>query len=285
MQIPAEPIFRVPFWQFHQELVHGCTTRLLGNLSFRSGIEADVRSRREHLATELDIPPGRLFAPKLTHSSNIAVLRDDSFLARLNGYRTLPREGTDIREGHPEVPQIVANDEFNAGIDGIVWDIPEVYALIITADCAPVSFYDPESGACGAAHIGLVGAINGLAKVMVRTMEEALTANLATLEAIIYPSVRSCHYDLTRSGLWQQIGADVLAHYQDDPAFDDLTHFDLPGLIARQLYESGVRSEHVYDVGVCTACRHDLFYSNVAATTPEAKRTEGRFGAVVGRRR
>jgi len=284
MQIPAEPIFQVPFWQFHQKLVHGCTTRFLGNLSFRSGIEADVHRRREQIATELQIRPEALFAPRLTHSSNVAVLRDEGFLERLNEYRTLSREGVEIRGGHPEIPQIVSNDEINAGIDGIVWDVPGVCALIITADCAPVSFYDPESGACGAAHIGLVGAINGLANVMVRTMEETLAVNLATLEAIIYPSVRSCHYDLTRSGLWQQIGTDVLSHFHDDPAFEDLAHFDLPGLIARQLYESGMRSEHVYDVGVCTACRHDLFYSNVAATTPEAKRTEGRFGAVLGRR-
>jgi len=101
---------------------------------------------------------------------------------------------------------------------------------------------------------------------------------------VIYPAVRSGHYDVTRSGMWRQIGAEVLRHNSESPFFRDLTRFDLPGFIGSQLVQSGVTAEHLFDVGVCTACCHDLFYSNVAAETPELKQLEGRFGAVLGRR-
>lgn len=265
-------------------LVHGFTTRALGNLSYRSGTRENVTARRRELARDFDFDPEHLFTVPLTHSSRVAIVRDNSFLSEINGFGTyIPRQHEDVFHD-PSITPVYTDEEIAAGIDGVIFNISGILALIITADCAAVGLHDPVTKSCGLAHVGLLGAVNRLPVQMVLALAETFGSRPEDIEVIIFPAIRACHYDLSRSGMWQKIGAEVLAAYGTDSPFFASDHFDLPGFIADQLQSAGIPAPNIMDTGFCTVCDHDRFYSNVAARTPEAKAREGRFGAVLGRK-
>ena len=268
----------------HRALVHGFSTRALGDLSYKSGLREEVTRRRNDLARAFGFASSQMFTVPLTHSSRVAVVRDRSFLERVNEFGTYVPETPDAVYHSADIPAVYSDEEIEAGSDGVIFNIPEILALIITADCAAVGFHDPLTKSCGLAHVGLLGAVNRLSVQMVLAMGDTFGSRPEDIEVIIFPAIRACHYDLSRSGMWQKIGAEVLAAYGTDSPFFASDHFDLPGFIADQLQSAGIPAPNISDTGLCTACEHDRFYSNVAARTPEAKAREGRFGAVLGRK-
>ena len=168
--------------------------------------------------------------------------------------------------------------------DGVIWKEPGMYSLVITADCAAVGFYDPVTGACGNSHVGLLGAVNRLPEGMVQAMVKHFGCRPSDIEVVIYPCIRKCHYDVSRSMTWQTIKQDVFASYGSVNELYAEGHFDLPGMIIEQLAGAGISADHIHDTGLCTVCHYDGFYSHVGAGTREAQAVEGRFGTVMGLR-
>jgi copper oxidase (laccase) domain-containing protein len=263
------------------DLVHGYTTRSLGDLSFRTSGEA-AGERRRTLASALDIDPMRMFSIPLGHTNRVVVLENPDFLSGINRHGYLSAEKVRVTD-HPTVTDNLPDPEHSDRYaDGVVWQFPDVFSLIITADCAAVAFYDPVTGACGNSHVGLLGAVNRLPEAMLTALQTNFDSDPADIEVVIYPCIRKCHYDITRSRTWQLIKQDVFAAYGADNAFFADNHFDLPGFVTHQLMEAGVRKSHVHDTWLCTVCHYDKFFSHVGATTPDAQAREGRFGAVIG---
>jgi len=56
-------------------------------------------------------------------------------------------------------------------VDAMVTDQPGLLLAILTADCAPVLFADPEAGVVGAAHAGWRGALAGVTDSTIAAME------------------------------------------------------------------------------------------------------------------
>jgi YfiH family protein len=122
--------------------------------------------------------------------------------------------------------------------DAMVTDRPDIALGIITADCAPVLFCDPEAGVVGAAHAGWRGAVAGVLEATVAAMQ-ALGAR--RVSAAIGPCIRQGSYE---------VGADlrdaVLARDPADMRFfapgrrEAHWQFDLPGYCAARLTAAGV---------------------------------------------
>ncbi len=276
-------VISIDAWRRHKNLVQGYTTRALGNLSYRSGEHEEADIRRQQMAHELKIEESRMFSIPLGHTNRVAVLKDDSFLSRLDErgyYEPSPDETVDPPDLTPEVYDRMPKDRNY--VDGVVFNVPEVYSLIITADCAAVGFYDPVTGVCGNAHVGLLGVVNQLPRAMVEVMTDEFGCEPATVEATIFPCIRKCHYDTSRSMTWQNIKEDMFAAYGEGNPLYMSGYFDLPGFIRLELLEAGVPEGNIFDSGLCTVCHSDQFYSHVGAGTSEAQAVEGRFGAVVG---
>lgn len=276
-------VTRVDAWRKHPELVQGYTDRLLGNLSYRSAARKDAYARRLRLAEELDIDPKRMFSIPLGHTNRVAILQDASFLDRLDGRGYLLADPAEIIDW-PELTaeEYVDMPKESGYVDGVVFDVPDVYSLVITADCAAVGFYDPVRRVCGNAHAGLLGAVNQLPQAMVAAMVGGFGCRPTDIEAVIFPCIRQCHYDTSNSRTWLRIKEDVFAAYGEESPFYASGFFDLPGFIRLQLIESGLPENHIHDTGICTVCNYDAFYSHVGAGSAEAQAVEGRFGAVVG---
>ena len=126
--------------------------------------------------------------------------------------------------------------------DAMVSATPGVALGILTADCQPVLFADPDAGVIGAAHAGWRGALDGVLEATIDAMID-LGADRETITAVIGPSISQRAYE---------VGPEFLETFlAEDPQFarffvngeNDKFHFDLPGFGLHKLRSAGVNAE------------------------------------------
>lgn len=79
--------------------------------------------------------------------------------------------------------------------DAMVTDQPNLALGILTADCTPVLFADPNARIIGAAHAGWKGALAGVLSETVSAMED-LGANRKNIIASIGPTIQQRSYEV-----------------------------------------------------------------------------------------
>jgi YfiH family protein len=133
-----------------------------------------------------------------------------------------------------------------------------VTPLVLVADCVPVVMARP--GAVAVVHCGWRGVAGGI-------LERALDAlGPGDVEAALGPGIGPCCYE---------VGEDVheaFAVRGHDHAATPAGRLDLPLAIRTELERRGVA--RVWDCGLCTSCRADLFFSH--------RRDRGRTGRQAG---
>ena len=185
--------------------------------------------------------------------------------------------------------------------DGLITQTPGILLAILTADCLPIILVDANSRAVGAFHAGWRGTTKRIVEKGVGEMQRWFGSRPQDLKAAIGPGIRGCCY---------QVGPEVRAKFESQfeyasPLFREtkdrdeihekypllfLTsrapgHSELPTKIfldlaeanRRQLLNTGVLSKNISDLGLCTSCRQDLFFSHRAE-----KGKTGRMMAVAG---
>lgn len=123
--------------------------------------------------------------------------------------------------------------------DALVTATPGLALAVLTADCAPVLFSDPQAGVIGAAHAGWRGALDGVLEATLDAME-ALGARRERVQAVIGPTISQTAYE---------VGDDFVERFVDD-AHENArffatgprgrAHFDLPGYGLHRLRTAGV---------------------------------------------
>ena len=81
--------------------------------------------------------------------------------------------------------------------DGFVTKNNNIFLGILTADCAPVFFYDPILKIIGAAHIGWKGCLKNICKSVTESMKNIGSKN-TNIEAIIGPCINFRNYEVGR---------------------------------------------------------------------------------------
>ena len=123
--------------------------------------------------------------------------------------------------------------------DAMVTDRPNLLLGILTADCAPVLFSDPEAGVIGAAHAGWRGALAGVTDSTIAAMEQ-LGARRDRIRAAIGPCIGPPSYEVDEGFRTRFL--------EPDPAnerfFADATwgkpHFDLEAYVEHRLRSAGI---------------------------------------------
>jgi YfiH family protein len=125
--------------------------------------------------------------------------------------------------------------------DAMVTRQPGLALGILTADCAPLLLADREAGVIGAAHSGWKGAHANIAAATIEAMV-ALGARPAHITAAIGPTIqrRSYEVDLAFQARFETLDPETSAFFT--PGRPGHAHFDLPGLITRQLAAAGLRT-------------------------------------------
>ncbi|MBZ5494858.1 MAG: peptidoglycan editing factor PgeF [Acidobacteriia bacterium] len=146
--------------------------------------------------------------------------------------------------------------------DALITSEKGVALAVQVADCFPVLISDPIAGIIAAVHAGWRGT---LARILRRTLEgmrDHLGAEPARAVAAIGPGIRACCLE---------VGSDVASSFES--AFPGV-HLcsprtkkpgkyllDLLQALKIQLSEAGVPGENVFDLGQCTRCHPQEFFS------------------------
>lgn len=149
---------------------------------------------------------------------------------------------------------VVADKPWSKGeipdADAVVTATPGLAIGILTADCAPVLFCDPEARVIGAAHAGWRGALSGIVEATIEAMA-GLGAKPQRVRAAIGPAISQGAYEVG-----EDYKARFLAEEPDSESFfladegSGEPHFDLPGYVAGRLARAGVGE--ILDLGLCT---------------------------------
>jgi YfiH family protein len=166
--------------------------------------------------------------------------------------------------------------------DAIISDAAGVLAGVKTADCVPLLFGDPHTGAFAGVHAGWRGTLAEIAKVAVGRMVHEYGVRPENLRVAIGAAAGVCCYE---------VGTDVIDAFMNKfPDADNLftetrpehARIDLLTANRNQLVAEGVKEDRIHIAPICTMCRTDLFFSYRQEKKVHGK--VGRLMAVVGRK-
>jgi polyphenol oxidase len=206
------------------------------------------------------------------------------------------------RQIHSDLIHCVSETPQEPGAgDGLITQTPGILLAILTADCLPIILVDTKLRAVGVFHAGWRGTAKRIVEKGAGEMQRWFGSRPPDLKAAIGPGIRGCCY---------QVGPDVRANFESQfeyasalfretkdrdeihekypllfltaraPGHSELPtklFLDLAEANRRQLLDAGVLPKNISDLGVCTSCRHDLFFSH---RTEKGK--TGRMMAAVG---
>lgn len=223
---------------------HGFTTRIGGvstgvfdslNLGFHRGDAGENIPENYHrLGQAIGFDPENAVLTWQTHSDIVRTVTK----ADHNGL------------DHREYPQC----------DGLITNDPGTALVIFTADCTPLLFHDPVTGAVGAAHAGWRGTAAQIGRKTVEAMVAAFGCDPKNIRAAIGPNIGSCHFETN-----SDVPEAILASYgKEAERFiekrGDKYFPDLKAINALSIRRAGV--EHIDISTHCTYCRPDLFWSH-----------------------
>lgn len=186
---------------------------------------------RQSFCAALDIPRGDLVCLQQIHSANIVLVTSDV-------------RGRGAARRVDALPSA----------DGAIMREKGIPVGVVTADCAPVFFFDPRSGSAGIAHVGWRGLLAGLPAKMVAAFSNNFLCRAEDLRIAFGPMIRKCCYE---------VGGDVAGLFNGLVSKRKKKLFlDLTGAIVRALEDMGIQRKHIEDLGFCTHCESELFFSH-----------------------
>jgi YfiH family protein len=205
------------------------------NIAIKEGEqEENVRKNVAILAAALGFDTQNLICTRQTHSDIVRVVEKADHI--------------DIfHRDYPECDALVTND-------------PGTALMIYTADCTPMLFHDPVTGAVGAAHAGWRGTASAIGPKTVAAMVENFGCKPENIRAAIGPNIGFCHFETDSDvpdALRSAFGCDV------DPFIrksDYKYYVNLKEINALILRSAGV--QHIDMSTDCTACSHERFWSH-----------------------
>ena len=223
---------------------HGFTTRFGGvstgifdsmNIAIKEGeSEENVRKNLEILASGIGFDLQNLVTTRQTHSDIVRVVTKADHVSIFH-------------RDYPECDALITND-------------PGTALMIYTADCTPMLFYDPVTGAVGGAHAGWRGTVSDIGGKTLDAMVKHFGCDPRNIRCAIGPNIAQCHF---------QTDADVpdaMTAALGDAAkpfirkSGEKYYVNLKEINALFLRRAGV--EHIEISTDCTACNPDKYWSH-----------------------
>ena len=158
--------------------------------------------------------------------------------------------------------------------DGLVTNTPGTALMIFTADCTPLLFHDPVTGAVGAAHAGWRGTAKAIGARVVEAMVKNFGSRPEDIRAAIGPNVGFCHFETDADvpeAMIEAFGDEVNAYIEKK---GEKYYLDLKAINALVLRRAGVKHIEISDA--CTMCQSDRFWSHRVT-----KGVRGSQGAII----
>lgn len=181
----------------------------------------------------------------------------------------------------------ILHDETDAGRDPATCDalttrVGRTLLAVQTADCLPVLIADQKTGAFAAVHAGWRGTLAGIVARTIEKMQLHHGSSPADLHVALGPAISSQVFE---------VGPEVIEAFHGRFTYaEELISHRKPGGKANlninqantlQAIEAGVLPERIYDSGLCTWLRNDLFFSYRRESG--AEKPVGRLMGIIGR--
>ena len=171
------------------------------------------------------------------------------------------------RQIHSDIVRVVTRSDCNGCFhrdypecDALVTNDPGVALTVFTADCTPLLFHDPVTGAVGAAHAGWKGTAQNIGAKTVEAMVQSFGCDPANIRAAIGPNVGYCHFETDADvpeAMIAAYGEEVRAYIRQQ---GEKFYLDLKAINALSIRRAGVRHIEISDD--CTMCRPDRYWSH-----------------------
>lgn len=215
------PFIRHGFFTKRGGVSQGLYTSL--NVGYGSDdAEENVTENRRLALEALGLPEARLVTGYQVHSNKVKIV-------------------TRAWESHKDAPEV----------DALVTRRPNLALGILTADCVPVLFVDPQAKVIGAAHAGWKGAIAGVCENTISAME-SLGADRVCIRAAIGPAIEQASYEVSPDFAMRFFDqSDDNSRFFLPAAREGKLLFDVKGYVKGRLEESGI--------GSISLSRHDTY--------------------------
>lgn len=224
----------------------GVSTEPYASLNFSSkDDDANIQENLNRVAAAMQVEPRNLISCQQIHSTTV--------IATDTGW---------ARNQRPEADAIVTrNTNLALGV--------------LSADCAPILFYDEKAGVIGAAHAGWRGALNGVAEATIAAMEK-LGAHAHAIHAVIGACIQQNSYEVGAEFPQAFIKQDTAnaIFFKTAPRAGHFL-FDLPGYLQQRLRLQNLAAVH--SLGFDTCSDEKRFFSYRRATL----RKEGVNGTLI----
>jgi hypothetical protein len=150
--------------------------------------------------------------------------------------------------------------------DGYVTNIPGLPLAVFTADCTPLLLQEPAAGIVGAIHCGWRSTVSDIVGSALAQIQ-ALGGSVQNVRAAIGPCIRACCFQTgpeVVSAVEVLLGGDAKGLYRPDDKAPGKFRVDLPKTVARRLMQLGVPEENIDDLGICTMCHPESYWSHRA---------------------
>lgn len=231
---------KVPRWEGEDGLLHGFLGRRggksegpFGSLNLSFGVGDDPQVVKDNLCDAkkaVGIHDLRVVTMKQVHGDHIVEVRDKHI---------------------KEVGEA----------DGMVTGETGVFLGVLTADCVPILFSVEGRKLVGVVHAGWRGTLAGIAPKMVKHLKERHDAGPASIEVALGPSIGPCCYEIgpdVSEPLVEKWGRLAEGCIQD---MGEKANLDLRNLNRLQLEQAGVPPQNIYQLGPCTSCAAQDFFS------------------------
>lgn len=202
----------------------GCSSGLFSSLNVGKFVGDDLASVQKNLdAVKADLKADVLVTLKQIHSSKCLVVKN--------------------------------SDEIDQEADAMVTNVKGIAIGVVTADCAPLLFFDETKNIVGAAHAGWKGAVGGVIESTLDCMQ-LLGSDLNNVVVAIGPCIHVGSYE---------VDDDYLNNFPDDKncfeKIDGKYHFDLPKYCVNRLIKRGVPSQNIEVIDVDTFQNPQKYFS------------------------
>lgn len=228
---------------------HGFSTRWGGvsddiystmNLGFKTAdTKENIRKNYEIICNAMGLCADHLTLTDQTHSANIKMITTK-----------------DIGKGFTRLQDYQE-------IDGLITNLPQVPLSVVHADCVPLIFADAKQKVIGAAHAGWRGTVNGIAANMIQLFTQQFGSNPADIWMGIGPSIGFCCYEVDEPVAEIFLSKPQLANSDAlTPTAPGKYHINLQKVNSLFAQSRGVLPAHIIDIGLCTNCHKDIFFSH-----------------------
>ena len=142
--------------------------------------------------------------------------------------------------------------------DAIVCEVKNIGIGILSADCAPILFYDPKMKIIACAHAGWKGALNGIIKNTVNKLNRLNVKN-KNLIAVVGPCISKKSYEVKKDFLNKFVIKDAKNKIFFKKISTASYFFDLRAYINKEI--SNLNIQNIENIELDTFSKSKFFYS------------------------